>query len=137
MRPDDFKRHIIGMKLTFSYKPVLVKVMLDNVDSAGQLSKDELTHAFRQFYIERSQVGLKSEKSRDRNPSPLLDPEETTNDQIWQILVRYPLPLLDEFIKSDNELVGFNAELWSRMSAADLAELRALVAARIEAYYED
>ena len=50
--------------------------------------------------------------------------------------MRYPLPLMDEFITVDDDSVRIKSLIWAQMSAADLVELREIAQKRIEAYYE-
>lgn len=137
MSVSDLKDYLASTSMTFSYKAVMVLALLDAVDQHGKASQSALIARFHAFYLERQRRGLPTEKTRDRNPSPLLKPNEASNAQIWQILVRYPLPLMDEFITVDDDSVRIKPAIWAQMSAADLVELREIAQRRIVAYYED
>ena len=136
MSVSDFKDYIASTQMTFSYKAVMVLALLDVVDQHGKASHSALIARFHAFYLERQRLGLPTEKKRDRNPSPLLKPDEVSDAQIWQILARYPLPLMDDFITVDDDSVRIKSSIWAQMSAADLVELREITQQRIEAYYE-
>jgi hypothetical protein len=132
-----FKDYLASTQMTFSYKAVMVLVLLDAIDQHGKASHALLIRSFHAFYLERQYRGLPTEKERERNPTPLLNPHEVSDTQIWQILVRYPLELMDEFIALDDDYVRIKPALWSQMTAADLIELKEIALRRIEAYYED
>ena len=110
--------------------------LLNAVDAHGRVSRADLIAHFHDFYLERQRLGLPPEKARQPRPSPLLNPHEVSDAQIWQVLARYPLALMDDFIGSDDEAVFIKPSLWSQMRAADLAELREVAQQRVAAYYE-
>ena len=132
-----FKDYLASTSMTFSYKAVMVSALLDVVDQHGKTSQSALIARFHAFYLERQRRGFPSEKERERNPSPLLNPDEVSDAQIWQILARYPLELIDEFIAVDDDYVRIKPAIWSQMTAADLVELKEIAQRRIEAYYQD
>lgn len=132
-----FKDYLATTHMTFSYKAVMVLTLLDAIDQHGKASHAMLIRSFHAFYLERQRRRLPTEKERERNPSPLLNPDEVSDAQIWQILARYPLELMDEFISVDDDYVRIKSALWSQMTAADLVELKEIAQRRIEAYYED
>lgn len=132
-----FKDYLSTTQMTFSYKAVMVLALLDAIDQHGKADHAMLIRGFHAFYLERQRKGLPAEKERERNPSPLLNPDEASDAQIWQILARYPLELMDEFISVDDYYVRIKSALWSQMTASDLVELKEIAQRRIEAYYED
>jgi hypothetical protein len=93
-----FKKYLQNMQMTFSYKAVMIQALLDSIDQQGKVTRTTLIEAFRAFYLNRHRHGLMIEKYRERNPSPMLRPHEVSDAQIWQILARYPLPLMGEFL---------------------------------------
>lgn len=130
------KDYLAITQMTFSYKAVMVLALLDAIDQHGKASHAMLIRGFHAFYLERQRRGLPAEKERERNPSPLLNPDEVSDAQIWQILARYPLELMDEFIALDDDYVRIKPALWSQMTASDLVELKEIAQRRIETYYE-
>ena len=131
-----FKDYLSTTQMTFSYKAVMVLALLDAIDQDGKASHALLMSSFHAFYLDRQRRGLPAEKERDRNPSPLINPDEVSEAQIWQILARYPLELMDEFISVDDDYVRIKSALWSQMTAADLVEMKQIALRRVEAYYE-
>jgi hypothetical protein len=137
MAGEAFKDYLSTTQMTFSYKAVMVLALLDAIDQHGKASHAMLIRGFHAFYLDRQHRGLPTEKVRERYPSPLINPDEVSDAQIWQILARYPLELMDEFIAGDDNYVRIKPTLWSQMTAADLVELKEIAQRRIEAYYED
>lgn len=133
----DFKQYLETTKLTFSYKLVLVHVLLSSVDEHGHMRQGDLISAFRAFYIERERAGLPTERERERHPSPMQTPHEASDETVWQILARHPLPLMERFVFADAGagVVGFKPRLWDAMHARDVAVLRAIVQKRLADYY--
>ncbi len=136
MAAEVFKDYLSTTKLTFSYKIVTIWALLDIVDRDGKTNATHLIKAFHRFYLERQQQGLPAEKERERHPSPLIKPDEVTEAQIWHILTRYPLKLMEEFILVDGDIVRFRHNLWKQLSAADLVEIKEIAQRRLDAYYE-
>lgn len=132
-----FKDYLSTTKLTFSYKAVLVLALLDVIDRDGKATTLQLIGAFHHFYLERQRQGLPTEKERERHPSPLIKPDEVSDAQIWQILVRYPLELMGDYISADGDIVQFRHNLWSQLSASDLVAIKEIAQQRLEVYYED
>lgn len=132
-----FKDYLTSTHMTFSYKAVTVLVLLDGVDTHGRISRENLIRRFHAFYLQRQQQGLTSEKERERHPSPLLKPAEVNEAQVWQILARYPLPLMEDFILLTDDVVQIKPSLWEQMRASDMVELKEIALQRIEAYYEE
>jgi hypothetical protein len=131
------KDYVSNTSMTFSYKAVMLLALLDAIDQDGKASHSALIRGFHNFYLQRQRQGLPTERARERNPTPLLNPAQVSDTQIWQILSRYPLELMGEFITVDNDYVRINPALWSQMTAADFIELRELLLQRIERYYEE
>lgn len=132
-----FKEYLETTKLTFSYKMVLALVLLENVDAQGRVHRDTVIGAFRQFYVERQQRGLITEKERERHPSPMQTPQQASDGQVWQVLARYPLPLMEDFIvfEEASGIIQLKPQLWDTMRAADLITLKAIARQRLDAYY--
>jgi len=134
---ESFKDYLRTTHMTFSYKAVMVLALVETADRQGKAPHSAIMSRFHAFYLDRQRHGLPGEKTRDRHPSPLTQPDEVSDAQIWQILSRYPLPLMDDFITVDSDFVRIKPALWVQMSAADLVEIREIALLRLEAYYEE
>lgn len=137
MPVEAFKKDLAKTKLTFSYKAVLILALLEVVDHYGKTNKAQLIAAFHRFYLARQQQGLVPEKTRSRYPSPLRKPDELNDTQVWQILVRYPLNILDAYITFDDDTIQFKHAIWSELRARDFIELKEIAQKRLDDYYAD
>lgn len=135
MPVEAFKTYLSTTKLTFSYKAVLILALLEVVDHHGKANKEQLVSAFHHFYLARQQQGLIPEKIRSRHPSPLRKPDEVNDAQVWQILVRNPLDLLDAYITFDDDTIQFKHAIWSQLRAQDFIELHKIAQQRLDDYY--
>lgn len=58
-----FLEMVEQMEMSYSYKPVLLKAILENADAAGRVKLADIVVYFRQFYEARRDAGLKVEKA--------------------------------------------------------------------------
>lgn len=61
-RKELFMEMIRQMDMSYSYKPVLIKAILEHADSKGRVKLDDITSYFRSFYENRRSAGLPVEK---------------------------------------------------------------------------
>lgn len=132
----DFVDFAKSRHLTKSYKPVLLKVLLDLVDRNGEVQMDALAEAFRAFYIQRKRDGLVTEVG----VSALLHPEQADFDTIEKLIVRYPLErfILNGFLEYDKDagIVRFNPSLWHELRAYELVDILDFADEQLRFYYE-
>lgn len=62
-RKDMFMEMIRQMDMSYSYKPVLIKAIMENADSKGRVKLDDITAYFRRYYENRRESGLTVEKA--------------------------------------------------------------------------
>lgn len=132
----DFLNFAKSRKLTKSYKPVLLKALLELVDRNGEVQMYALAEAFRAFYIQRKRNGLATEVG----VSVLLHPEQADLDTIEKLIVKYPLErfILNGFLEYDKNagIVRFNPSLWHELRAYELVDLLNSADEQLRFYYE-
>ncbi len=132
----DFLDFAKSRNLTKSYKPVLLKALLDLVDRNGEVLMDALAEAFRAFYIRRKRDGLTTEVG----VSVLLHPEQTDLDTIEKLIVKYPLErfILNGFLQYDTSagIVRFNPSLWHEFRTYERVDIIASADEQLRFYYE-
>ena len=129
----DFAR---SRNLTKSYKPVLLNALLKLVNRNGEVRLDDLTHAFKAFYVQRQQQGLPTEFG-----VPLLaDPTAASEAQIKQLIVRYPLDrfLIKGFLEylPQTGIVRFAPQLWSELRFYELLDVQQRIDEQLRYYYD-
>ena len=50
--------YIEKMDMSYSYKPVLIKGMFENIDEKGRVRLEDITDYFIEFYEQRRKAGL-------------------------------------------------------------------------------
>jgi len=126
----------VGVRtLSRSYKPVLLKALLELVNGAGEAPLTELAATFQAFYVRRRLEGLPVEFG-----VPLLaEPAEATLQQIQRLIVTNPLErfIIQGFLQHDSASgsVRFAPELWAELRLSDLFRLRELADAQLDYYY--
>jgi hypothetical protein len=132
----DFLDFSKSRNLTKSYKPVLLKALLDLVDRNGEVSMDALAEAFRAFYIQRKRNGLVTEIG----VSVLLHPEQADLDTIEKLIIKYPLErfVLNGFLQYDADagIVRFNPSLWHELRAYELVDILNSADEQLRFYYK-
>jgi hypothetical protein len=121
--------------LSKSYKPVMIKVLLQIIDSAGEAPIDALVAGFRAFYQERRRLGLPVEFS----PPDVSDPAVVSDARLRQIIVQQPLErfLIKGFLQYDADagVVRVAPQLWAELRGYELLDVLRSADAQLGYYY--
>jgi hypothetical protein len=137
--PDAWRQEFLDFahsrNLSKSYKPVLLKALLEAVDRDGEAQINALVAAFRAFYLARRQAGLPVEFG----PPDPSDTRATSDGDLRQLIVRNPLErfLIKGFLEylPDQGVVRFAPQLWSELRFYELLDLRASADEQLRYYY--
>jgi hypothetical protein len=131
----EFLEFASSHNLSKSYKPVMLKALLKLVNRNGEVPIDELTEAFRAFYLERQRAGLPVEFG----PPDLTDGEAVSDIQLRQLIIKNPLErfLIKGFLEytAEEGIMRFAPELWSELRAYDLLDLNQSADEQLAYYY--
>lgn len=120
--------------LSKSYKPVLLKALLQLANRDGEVRMDELARAFHAFYLERQAAGLPTETD-----GLLKDPASAPLAAVERLIVRFPLDrfLIKQFLAYDprDGVVRFAPQLWEELRYYELLDLRASADEQLSYYY--
>lgn len=121
--------------LTRSYKPVMLKALLQLVNRDGEAHIDDLARAFQHFYLERERAGLPVESG-----VPLLEkPSTITLDAIRQLLLKNPLErfIIKGFLEYSpaDGMVRFAPRLWQELRVFELLDIQMSLEEQIRYYY--
>lgn len=133
---DLFLAFVNKMDMSASYKPVMLRALLDLADADGRVRVDDLARAFHDFYRERRRAGLAVEKANSRMGDPDAVPPEVAR----QVMLEMPFRKFEQkkFLKYDTDVafVRFAPALWRRLSPDDRVAIRSACDAKIAEYYE-
>lgn len=120
--------------LSKSYKPVLLKALLQLVNRNGEVVMDDLARVFHAFYLERQAAGLPTEED-----GLLKDPAAAPLDAVARLIVKFPLDrfLIKQFLiyDADQGVVRFAPQLWEELRIYELLDLRAGADEQLRYYY--
>lgn len=115
---DKFMEMVNKMDMSFSYKPVLLKAMLDHADENGKVRISDIVDYFIAFYSGRKEKGLKVEKS-----SSIYCKENYTRKDVERNIFTYPFKRFEDmrFMKKSKEVeyVEFNKLIFKKLSEHD------------------
>jgi len=125
------------MDMAASYKPVLLRCLLDTIDDDGSVPINRLTLAFRDFYLARKAAGLPVEKPKAR----MARVHELTETDIRQLILTMPFKKFAQrgFLSYDRDAsrLRFAPALWERIQdTTTRQQVRALSETALSAYYQ-
>jgi hypothetical protein len=122
------------MDMSFSYKPVLLKAMLEHVDEKGRDRVEDMVNYFMDFYRARKESGLVVEKK-----SSLYCKDGYTRKDVERNIFSNPFKRFEDmrFISRcrDIEYVEFNRHVWRRLTKEERVWIVGWCKKRLEEYY--
>ncbi|MGI6028504.1 MAG: hypothetical protein ACOX81_03715 [Candidatus Heteroscillospira sp.] len=125
-----------SMKMSYSYKPILILALLHSGDKNGCISVEKAATYFREYYSCRKSQGLVIEKKRCiylRN--------DVTDKQIVANLLANPVKALVEsgyfFYNEDSHAFSISPDIWSAIDRSSKATITRICRQKLSDYYED
>ena len=133
---DMFIDMVKTMDMSFSYKPVLLKAMLEHVDDNGRILVEDIVNYFMDFYGSRKERGLVVEKK-----SSLYCKDGYSNKDVERNIFRNPFKRFEDmrFMSRcrDIEYVEFNRHVWKKLSTEEKEWTVGRCEERLEEYYKN
>ncbi|MCX7923849.1 MAG: DEAD/DEAH box helicase family protein [Clostridia bacterium] len=131
---DKFMEMVKAMDMSFSYKPVLLKAMLDHVDDKGRVRVEDIVDFFIGFYGDRKDKGLFVEKK-----SSMLCRDGFTRKDVERNIFANPFKRFEDmrFMKRCREIefVEFNKHVFKRLTKEDIGWIKMHCDEKLGAYY--
>lgn len=112
---DKFMDMVKTMDMSYSYKPVLLKAMLEYADDNGRVLLDDVVNYFMDFYQDRKNKELTVEK-----PNSIYVKNDYTKQQVKSNILSNPFKRFEDmrFMKKcrDIEYIIFNEYIWKKLS---------------------
>src|SRR5262249_5867063 len=98
---DRFLAFVEKMDMAASYKPVMLRALLDLADENGRARLDEMAGAFHEFYRQRRRVGLVVERATSRMADP-----DVARDDACSLMLEMPFRKFEQrkFLRYDRDL---------------------------------
>jgi superfamily II DNA or RNA helicase len=133
---DKFMEMVEKMDMAYSYKPVLLYAMLENVDDKGRVLIEDIIDYFIYFYEDRRKKGLIVEKKK----CIYLKGDYTRKD-VMQNIFNNPFKRFEDmgFMKRsrDLEYVEFNKNIWNKMTKEGIKLILDYCDEALKRYYND
>jgi len=131
---DKFMDMVRTMDMSFSYKPVLLKAMLEHVDESGRVRVEDIINYFMDFYRARKESGLVVEKK-----SSLYSKDGYSRKDVERNIFSNPFKRFEDmrFMSRcrDIEYVEFNRHVWKRMTEEEKGWIVGWCDVRLAEYY--
>lgn len=124
-----------SMKMSYSYKPILILALLHSGDKNGCISIDKAVAYFRGYYSDRKSQGLVIEKKRC-----IYLRDDVTDKQIVANLLANPVKALVEsghfFYNEDSQIFSISPDIWSVINRYSKAMITRICRQKLRDYYE-
>lgn len=133
---EDFFKYVKSGSMSASYKPVMLKGLLQAVNEKGQAELGALVSYFRSFYEQRADSGLPIDV-----PNAEINRVKAMSDfEVARLMLTMPFEKFERkfFLEHRKDLnqVAFVPALWKRLTDGDKEELIGICEKQIERYYE-
>lgn len=122
------------MDMAYSYKPVLLKAMLEQCDGSGKVRLEAVVDYFMACYGNRKENGLIIEKKNS-----LYCQDDYTPKEAERNILTNPFKRFEDmrFMKRsrDVEYIEFNRLIWKKLSDQDKEDILAHCEAKLTEYY--
>lgn len=122
------------MKMSYSYKPLLILALLHSGDKSGCISIEKAVTYFREYYSDRKAQGLPIEKKRC-----IYLRDDVTDKQIVANLLANPVKALVEsgyfFYNEDSQVFSISPEIWNAIDRSSQATITSLCHQKLKDYY--
>lgn len=124
------------MRMSYSYKPVLVLALLHAGDENETLSIEKAVQYFREYYNNRIAKGLQAEKKKC-----IYQRVDITDQQIAENIIANPVHALVEggffFFNKETNIFFVTPEVWSVLDRKNKAEITHICNQKIEEYFKN
>lgn len=132
---DKFMEMVKTMDMSFSYKPVLLKAMLEHVDENGRVRIEDIIDFFISFYGDRKDKGLFIEKK-----SSIFCRDGFTRKDVERNIFANPFKRFEDmrFMKRCREIefVEFNKHVFKKLTKEDIEWIKVHCDGKLAEYYE-
>ena len=133
---EKFMEFVEKMDMAYSYKPVLLKAMLEESDDKGRVLVEDIIDYFIDFYEDRKIRGLQAEKKRSHYNDEVIDRKKTKTNIFSNPFKRFEDMRFMERCR-DIEYVQFNKVIWKKLSREEKVWIANRCDERLRSYYGD
>lgn len=130
-----FYRMICDMGMSYSYKHVLIKAMLNTANESGTCSLDDIVLFFREYYNDRRKKGLFVEK-----PKSIFSKVDFDFKDAKRVIYVYPYKRFADmqlmYCAKDKHSISFNQKIWYDFLVPERKKIESLCDTQLLKYYK-
>ena len=134
-RKDLFMDMIRQMDMSYSYKPVFIKAVLEHADKDGRVRLDEIASYFRSFYEGRRNAGLTPEKKNSIFAKGGYTDTEAVRNILSNPFKRFEDMNMMHHTKSLG-IIQVDSAVWKKLTEEDFADIRDICEKKLDGYFE-
>ncbi|WP_309244975.1 hypothetical protein [Clostridium tagluense] len=129
-----FMEMVKTMDMSYSYKPVLLKAMPEEVDEKGKVLIEDIVDYFIDFYEDRKKRGLVAERKKCIYNNDVIDRKDVKRNILSNSFKRFEDM---RFMRKcrDIEYVEFNSNVWNKIIGDEKAWIGELCEEKLREYY--
>lgn len=134
-RKDLFLEMVETMDMSYSYKPVFLKAILENADANGKVKLDDLVSYFKSFYETRRNKGLIVEQSRS-----IFAKGGYTDKEVERNILSNPFKRFEDMNMIGHTktlgIVQVDSLIWKKLSEVEKQHIVEVCDKKLEEYYD-
>lgn len=134
-RKDLFMEMIRQMDMSYSYKPVLVKSILESADEKGRVRIDDIAQYFRKYYEDRRSAGLIVEKSNSIFAKGGYTDKEAQRNILSNPFKRFEDMQMLRHTKTLG-IIEVEPTVWRNLSVIEKEEISMICDKKLDEYYK-
>jgi superfamily II DNA or RNA helicase len=115
---EKFIEFVEKMDMSYSYKPVLLMAMLEQIDDNGRVLVEDVVDYFIDYYEDRKRRGLQAEKKKSLYNDEAIDRKKAKANIFSNPFKRFEdMRFLEK--RKDIEYIQFNKKIWKKLSGEE------------------
>ena len=121
--------------MSYSYKPVLIKAVMQYSDDKGRIKLEDIVNYFRDYYEGRRSAGLKVEKANSIFAKGGYTDKEAERNILSNPFKRFEDMQMLRHTKTLG-IVQMDESVWKHLSDEDKAEIKIICDTKLDEYYK-
>ena len=134
VKKDLFIKMINDMDMSYSYKPVLIKAIFDNIDTHGRVKLSDIVNYFRNYYNNRRGKGLIVE-----NPRSLYCRDSYTDKDVERNILSNPFKRFEEMSMLRHTktlgIIELDKAIFKKLTAEEIKQIISKCDEMLDKYY--
>ena len=131
---DKFIEFVEKMDMSYSYKPVLLKAMIEYADDKGRVLVEDVVDYFIDYYEDRKHKGLNAEKKKSLYNEEIIDRKAAKRNIFSNSFKRFESMRFMEKCR-DVEYITFNKIIWKNLTTEEKIAIDKICDEKLDKYF--